>query len=177
MKQLGILALGAEAKTATGRRLADSGRAAQLVAPERDFLQATLDSLSAHMAVLDQNGEIVMTNSAWARFAGANGGTPPGPGDNYLDACDAAVGDPYAERAAAGLRAIIAGSERPFALEYPCHSPAEERWFLLRATRFAGAGGARVVVAHEDDRAPSGGGRAGDAGRAPGARRRGRDRD
>ncbi|HZH23869.1 MAG TPA: EAL domain-containing protein [Solirubrobacteraceae bacterium] len=150
MKQLGILALGAEAKTATGRRLADSGRAAQLVAPERDFLQATLDSLSAHMAVLDQNGEIVMTNSAWARFAGANGGTPPGPGDNYLDACDAAVGDPYAERAAAGLRAIIAGSERPFALEYPCHSPAEERWFLLRAVRFDGTGSARVVVTHQD---------------------------
>jgi hypothetical protein len=53
LKQLGILALGAEAKTATGRRLADSGRAAQLAAPERDFLQATLDSLSAHIAVLD----------------------------------------------------------------------------------------------------------------------------
>jgi hypothetical protein len=107
-----------------------------------------------------------MTNSAWMQFAGANGAAPPGPGDNYLEACDAAVDDPDAQRAAAGLRAIMAGSERGFALEYPCHSPAEERWFLLRATRFAGAGWrARGGRARGRDRAPSGGGRADDSGR------------
>jgi PAS domain S-box-containing protein len=37
-----------------------------------------------------------------------------------------------------------------FELEYPCHSPLVQRWFLLRATRYAGSGPLRVVVMHTD---------------------------
>lgn len=35
-------------------------------------------------------------------------------------------------------------------LEYPCHSPQVQRWFLARATRCECQGGAGIVVAHED---------------------------
>ena len=35
-------------------------------------------------------------------------------------------------------------------MEYPCHSPATRRWFVLRVTRFSAPGPARLVVAHED---------------------------
>jgi signal transduction histidine kinase/ActR/RegA family two-component response regulator len=44
----------------------------------------------------------------------------------------------------------MTGRKDQFHLEYPCHSPLEHRWFIVRATRFAGAGPVRVVVAHEN---------------------------
>jgi hypothetical protein len=40
----------------------------QMVTQSRDFLQGTLDSLVVHIAVLDAEGEIIMTSRAWARF-------------------------------------------------------------------------------------------------------------
>jgi len=77
--------------------------------------------------------------------------TAVGVGANYLDVCDSSTGH-YGEEAAtvaAGIRAIIRGEQEDFALEYPCHSPTEKRWFLVRATRFGGNGPLRVVVSHE----------------------------
>jgi PAS domain S-box-containing protein len=124
--------------------------AKQQAAGERDFLQATLDSLPAHIAVLGEQGEIVMTNRAWVEFAAANGAGPGALGENYLVACDGAAGDELAARVGAGLRAILSGTQAAFSLEYPCHSPTVERWFVLRAARFEGPGSARIVVAHDD---------------------------
>lgn len=124
--------------------------AKQEAADARDFFQATLDSLSAHIAVIDDRGDIVMTNRAWDAFAAANDGTRASAGGNYLEACDGAEADELASEAAAGLRAIIAGERRELSLEYPCHSPTAERWFVLRAARFDGSGNARVVISHEN---------------------------
>jgi PAS domain S-box-containing protein len=120
------------------------------VATPRDFLQGTLDSLASHIAVLDEHGEIVMTNRAWSTFASDNTVAPQGIGANYLTACDAAGDDDMARNVAAGLRAIIAGTESEFTVEYPCHGPDVQCWFALRATRYQGAGSARVVVAHDN---------------------------
>ncbi|MEA2140116.1 MAG: hypothetical protein QOC91_215, partial [Solirubrobacteraceae bacterium] len=117
----------------------------------RDFFQGTLDSLRAHIAVLDERGEIIMTNRAWSTFAIANdAGTTEGVGANYLTACDAAKDDELARQAGAGLRAILAGSSSEFTIEYPCHGADVERWFVLRAARYEGPGPIRVVVAHDD---------------------------
>ncbi|MBV9470247.1 MAG: PAS domain S-box protein, partial [Abitibacteriaceae bacterium] len=49
-----------------------------------------------------------------------------------------------------GIRAVMAGGQELFSLEYPCHSTHEERWFELRVTRFTGNGPLHVVVAHEN---------------------------
>jgi PAS domain S-box-containing protein len=51
---------------------------------------------------------------------------------------------------AAGIRAVMTGQKTEFHLEYPCHSPQQQRWFIGRATRFTGAGPVRVVMAHEN---------------------------
>ena len=120
-------------------------------AVSREFLHATLDSLPANIAVLDERGEIVMTNRAWRAFALANGASAhTGLGADYLAACDAADDDFPAAEVAAGLRAIIAGTSTEFTCEYPCHSPTVERWFKLRATSYEGPGPARVVLIHDD---------------------------
>ena len=118
------------------------------------FARATVDALSAHLAILDERGVILAVNRAWRMFADANHPTPEAvcQGANYLAACDTAVGPDSAEAAvmAAGLRAVIVGQQREFALEYPCHAPDERRWFIARVTRFEGDGPVRVVVAHEN---------------------------
>jgi len=116
--------------------------------------QATLDALSAHIAVLDETGGVITVNHAWRAFAEAN---PPlsatvNEGANYLAVCDAAAGPDadIATAVAAGIRAVIRGDESAFEVEYPCHSPDTQRWFLGRVSRFPGAGVSRVVVAHEN---------------------------
>jgi PAS domain S-box-containing protein len=113
------------------------------------FWQATLDSLDAHVAVLDARGEIVAVNRPWSEFSLSCGGPEVWIGVNYLAVCDAA-GEPLASDVARGLRQIIAG-ERNFAQwEYPFHSPAEQRWFAMRATRYQAPGQNTVVVHHQD---------------------------
>jgi len=135
----------------TSQNVTEQHLAEREAAQARDFFQATLDSLPAHIAVLDDRGEIVMTNQAWEQFAVANGAAADAaPLRNYLAACDSAVGDEQAAQTAAGLRAILSGHEAGFTLEYPCHSPTQRRWFTLRAARFEGPGSARVVVAHDN---------------------------
>jgi PAS domain S-box-containing protein len=121
----------------------------QRVSTSRSFLQATIDSLPYNIAVLSASGDVLMTNGSWNRYGEENGQCAPADEANYLDVCDAASGDEWAARAAAGLRAVLADPASPeFTLEYPCHSPDRERWFLLRAARYAGPGDAVAVITH-----------------------------
>ncbi len=118
------------------------------------FARSTLDALSAHLAILDERGVILAVNRAWREFASANHPDPQVvcEGANYLAVCDAATEPDSTEAGAmaAGLRAVIAGQQREFALEYPCHAPDEQRWFTASVTRFEGDGPVRAVVAHEN---------------------------
>ena len=118
------------------------------------FLRSTLDALTTHIAILDEKATIIEVNAAWVRFAGENGfqGQREGVGDNYLSICDSASGNftDGASSASDGIRSVMAGVRDGFQMEYPCHSPTEERWFVVRATRFGSPGSVRVVVAHEN---------------------------
>ena len=120
----------------------------------REFFQKTLDSLHAHIAILEGDGSIVAVNAAWRLFARSNGLMEDfcGPGANYLRACDRATGacSEEAGQVADGIRDVVAGLREDFHLEYPCHSPTERRWFGVRVTRFAIDGETRVVVTHDN---------------------------
>lgn len=129
-------------------------RHVQTVEEMQQFLQATLDGFPAHTAVLDPQGKIITINRPWRTFADAQQAQAPHyfVGTNYLTICDSAVGPAAAEAAtaAAGIRAVIAGTQADFYLGYACHSPDQERWFMLRVTPFAEPAPRRVVVAHID---------------------------
>src|SRR5215208_2364430 len=116
--------------------------------------QRTLDSLSAHIAIIDEKGTIVAVNKAWRDFARANGVAAQtyAEGANYLRACDSAVGAHSEEAApfAQGIRSVLSGQRDKFELEYPCHSPSQQRWYIGRVTQFAADGPPRAVVAHEN---------------------------
>ncbi|MDQ3187467.1 MAG: PAS domain-containing protein, partial [Pseudomonadota bacterium] len=120
---------------------------------DREFLHSCIDALSSHIAVLDEDGVILAVNEAWRRFATDNGfaGAHYGVGSNYVDACQPTSGEATdCISAAAGLRDVLHGRKTHFELEYPCHTPTESRWFVLRVTRFNTQESARLVVAHEN---------------------------
>ncbi|MBG6076545.1 CHASE3 domain-containing protein [Polaromonas sp. CG_9.11] len=120
------------------------------------FLRSSLDALSGHIAVIDASGTILEINESWQRFADEN--QPPGVsasvigiGFNYLDHCRQTLlhgGDTPAYVLA--INDIIAGRRTRFEMEYPCHSPTEQRWFVMRVTRFQSAGSVRIVIVHDD---------------------------
>ena len=109
----------------------------------------TLDTLPINIAVIDEDGEILFTNRAWREFARTEGGVDDSDelGTNYLTAGEASS-DEAAEAAFEGVEKVIAGEQELFTLEYPCHSPTERRWFLMRVSPFTVDGERRVVVAH-----------------------------
>ncbi|MDO9101201.1 MAG: PAS domain S-box protein, partial [Candidatus Nitrotoga sp.] len=113
---------------------------------------AILNALPANIALLDTQGLIISVNEAWRRFAHTNAlqGQGYGIGVNYLEICDSARGDDASEahQAAAGIRSVLGGIVKNFSLEYPCHSPTEQRWFLLMVTPLADDPPSGVVVMH-----------------------------
>ena len=116
--------------------------------------KAVLDALRAEVALLDARGRIVQVNASWKNFASDNGLPHPdfGIGVDYLDICERAHGTdaPEAKSAADGVRAVLAGELAEFSLEYPCHTPAEQRWFRMTVTPVDPQRRAGAVVMHLD---------------------------
>ena len=102
------------------------------------FARSTVDSLSAQIAILDESGKIIAVNGAWKRFAQEGGQETAGYGigSNYLLICEeACCGSGTAGHSAAdGIRAVLHGEIKRFELEYPCHTAAQECFFLMRVT-------------------------------------------
>lgn len=118
--------------------------------------QSTINSLNANICVLDEKGVIIAVNKSWEEYAVSNFGelAKVGIGTDYLAVCDAAKGKDaaFAAHVAAGIRAVMRGDSSIFEVEYPCHSPEENYWFLERVTPFPSSylGKRKVVVAHEN---------------------------
>ena len=116
--------------------------------------KTVLNSLSANIAIINENGVILETNQAWREYAAA--GEMQGPldsiGINYLDLCDATTGKEAkdARIVAAGIRSVIKGEIKEFMYDYPCHGPDGRHFYYVRAIRVADSDHLRVVVSHED---------------------------
>lgn len=133
-----------------GMNVSDRVRADRKVAEAELYARGAIDSIQSHVAILDQAGTIIEVNLAWREFFRLNGGCGENAlvGKDYIAMC-------YGENeqgssAAEGIRDVLYGLIPEFSKIYDCHSPDEQRWFLLRATPFEGSGRARVVVAHTD---------------------------
>ncbi len=117
------------------------------------LVRTIFDSLSAHIAIIDENGVILETNQAWKRFSRANGLS--GNMDfkqNYLTICESATTDGAedARKVALGIRRVIGGKTSEFLYDYPCHSPKGRRWFYMRVVPMADEGDLRLIISHED---------------------------
>lgn len=135
-------------------RLFASHLQAEELRREHQFLQATIDALATHIAILDESGRIIAINASWRHFAEINNYTHPeyGLGVNYLEVCRAATGSdaPEAAQVAEGIRQVMAGQRRQFYLEYYCPGPYQRQWYGMRVTCFQNEGQTWSVVSHED---------------------------
>ena len=119
------------------------------------FGLAILNSVTSEIAVLDRQGVILAVNETWNRFSIENGVEPgkPAPhtqvGANYLSVCQrSSASDSFeAANTRQGIEAVLAGRLPVFNLEYPCHSPEEQRWFSMSVTPL-GPDRRGVVITH-----------------------------
>jgi PAS domain S-box-containing protein len=113
---------------------------------------AILDALPANIALLNSRGTISAVNKAWRHFALANvfQGSDAAVGQNYIEVCEAAHGDcsSQAMQVADGIRSVLSGGARDFAIEYPCHSADEQRWFRMLVTPLQEDQSGGCVVMH-----------------------------
>lgn len=114
--------------------------------------QAIFDAIPAHVALLNADGVIKAVNLAWRRFGEANGLKDPNfnVGDNYVEICQMSHGDcsEEANRVANGLKSVLSGKVQEFSMEYPCHSPTQDRWYRMTATTLTSGKKEGAVVMH-----------------------------
>ncbi|WP_434471029.1 diguanylate cyclase [Aeromonas veronii] len=112
-------------------------------------LAALLNSLEDQISVIDRDGVIHYTNLAWDLFAEQNG-MPQGYdwlGVNYIGVCDSSD-EPLARSAVEGIRRVLRRVQEKFYLEYPCHSPDTQRWFMMRVAPVIGVDDEFYAIAH-----------------------------
>ena len=120
---------------------------AALLAQQAQIRRAVIDALPANIALLDADGVIVLVNHAWQCFANANalGCADFGVGMNYLQVCEQVE---EAVATALGIRQVLTRALPIFHIEYPCHSPTEERWFELIAAPLEDVHLAGAMLSH-----------------------------
>lgn len=118
------------------------------------FLSLVLDGLAVSVAVVSPLGDILYVNRSWVEFGCSNGepDTTDWLGVNYLAVCNvsAAAGDQFGADALKGIQSVIEGGSEQFSYEYPCHSPDQQRWFLMLVTPIDYQGQRCCVIAHHN---------------------------
>lgn len=115
------------------------------------LLQASLNSLSAHVVVLDNTGTIVASNLAWQRFAATSRitGMPIERFPNYLSFYDGIQElCPQARAIRESLASVLSGRRRAMRQVYTWREVERVRWFELRASRLERE--EHVVVVNND---------------------------
>jgi diguanylate cyclase (GGDEF)-like protein/PAS domain S-box-containing protein len=117
------------------------------------FIKGVLNSLTAHIAVLDEQATIIAVNEAWREFARKNGSNDSTGyvGANYLAVCQSAIesNDMIAQQVEQGLRAVMDRSQSQFSVEYPCDAPSQPRWYTVTVLPMPQSHHGLVVI-HED---------------------------
>jgi PAS domain S-box-containing protein len=72
----------------------------------------------------------------------------PTQAEPMLGAPPSASDSESAAEALAGLEAVISGAAPQFSMEYPCHSPQEQRWFLMTVAPFGTGAERGAVITH-----------------------------
>jgi len=139
----------------TSRDITERKSSEEEVKKSETFKKGVLNSLSAHISVATKDGTIISVNEAWRQFGRENGATEmerTGVGSNYFLVCQKAEnngGSPLAGVALQGMKDVLDGKVDTFYMEYPCHSPTEERWFGMRVMKFE-SDESMIVIAHEN---------------------------
>lgn len=120
-----------------------------------NFLTSVINAVPEHIVVINGEGRIQFVNEAWIKFSQNNDclvKRDEWQGVNYLEVCEesGAAGEEFGRKAAEGIQKVIERGLDLFTIEYPCHSPQEKRWFMMRATPFQLEGASYCAISHHD---------------------------
>lgn len=93
-----------------------------------------LNNLSAHIAFINVEGQIVAANKAWQNFDDSGSRIKrPQKGTNYFEMLRSAVemGNDYALKQMLGMKKVIRQKRESFVLDYPIKSTDKLHWFKL----------------------------------------------
>lgn len=120
----------------------------------KELMQLAIDALPHELVILNKTGIIVSANQQWHDFATKNEFPTEnhGIGFNYLSVCQNAEGKEAREAQfiANGIQKILKGEQDRLYMEYPCHSPEEERWFACYVRPFEWNNERFAVLLHEN---------------------------
>jgi diguanylate cyclase (GGDEF)-like protein len=118
------------------------------------LLNSTMDVLEDNIAIIDRSGLIIYVNKPWIDFGSENELTRKHEWmkDNYIQVCERSVEcrAPLADQALQGILEVIAGKRDIFTIEYPCHSPNEERWFRMRIVQIDSTENPLFLISHSN---------------------------
>lgn len=126
----------------------------EVIKANEAFTIDIINSLTAHIAVLDEQGVIVMVNQAWRQFAQQNdlpNAYCNSLGSNYLEICAKSIDHDSPETAGIlhGIMTVLAGTAEFYHIEYTCDSLEEKRWFYMKVLPLQGVKRG-VVISHEN---------------------------
>ena len=134
----------------TDRKIAEDTayRHSAELAVTRDKLALIIDCMPQHIAVLDRHGVITLVNEAWRKFSIENSGSSTFCiGEYYGSVCGGMeAGECPPQLTPHTLIDVINGYSSGISLEYPCHSPTEQRWFKLDISPISGVEPGAIVV-------------------------------
>ncbi len=102
--------------------MTDIKTAEQHAQTQADLNRTLLESVSVPIAIIDKDGDLIVTNPSWDRITHA---IPSRAG--YLPACLAEYTSPRV--LTDGIASVINGANDRFVIEYPCYEAGDERWF------------------------------------------------
>lgn len=137
------------------RDISEHYRIREALREAEQFSYSILNAITAHIAVINEQGEILVVNDSWNQFARDNGDVSlehTSVGTNYFNVCLQADHEKATEAfiSLEGILSVLNGERDQFELEYPCHSPQDERWFLMRVQPLRGTKQRGLVISHTD---------------------------
>jgi diguanylate cyclase (GGDEF)-like protein len=111
---------------------------------------AVLDALPSPTVLVDPEGRVLLTNSAWEAAVETVGDDriERGAGGDYFAMVRRACGSVVGRRMVASLRALSRGERTSVAMDYSVKHPAGTRWYHLQASRVGEDG--QIVITHTD---------------------------
>ena len=118
----------------------------------QQFLNASLDAMTAGIGIIDEAGAVLFRNKAWTESSSALIANCGEGCSNYLDFCNQYRGELEVTARLIGnsIREVGSGRTDSVLREYKQHSDGAQSWFTVRVIPFGDAAPGHVVVLHED---------------------------
>ena len=132
------------------RDITESKNSEDIIRASEMFTRSILDSLPAHIAVINSDGVIVSVNKSWENFASENCLEQQiqltGIGENYLNVCEQTeYFSGQTQTIIENLCDVLQGNSEGFSVEYPCSFDDKEHWFVLQVSALQGNVGGAVI--------------------------------